>query len=58
MEELEKDLAAYKVVCVDLHVRIAHLKKALRKIQGADNLTDCHRIAERTLNGGKIEHST
>lgn len=50
MTDLEKDLAAYKMVIVELHTRIAHLTKALRKVQGADNVKDCHRIAESILN--------
>lgn len=44
------DLTAYKMINVELHTRIAHLKKALRKVQGANNLKDCHRIAESILN--------
>lgn len=51
--DIEKDLAAYKMVNVELHLHIAHLKKALRKIQGSDNLKDCHRIAESILNERK-----
>lgn len=52
-EELKKvkaDLCAYKEINTELHVRIAHLNRALRRVQGSDNLKDCHRIAEAMLN--------
>ena len=53
MCEAEKDLEAYKKICTQLNIKLAHHVKALRKVQGADNLKDCHRIAEQILNGDK-----
>lgn len=51
--EIEIELLCYKKINLDLHIQIAHLRKALRRVQGADTLKQCHHIAEQMLNGGK-----
>jgi hypothetical protein len=47
IEGLETD---YKALSTKLYLELAHHIRALRKIQGAATLKDCHRIAEAILN--------
>ena len=50
IDDLETD---YKALCTKLYLELAHNVRALRKIQGAATLKDCHRIAEAMLNKEK-----
>jgi len=51
LSNAQRDLTAYKFVNVELHIEIARLKKALRKIQGHDDVCDrAKSLAEEALN--------
>lgn len=50
----ERSIDEIKAEIVDqftkLKVELLAFRKAMRQVQGASNLKDCHRIAERILN--------
>lgn len=51
LSRAEADLIAYKFINVELHVEISRLKKALRKIQGHEDVCPkAKSLAEEALN--------